>query len=159
MEREKKIKERIYSIFADLANCLGYSDVYGRVIACLLIHNNPVSLSEVARETNYSPSMVSLSIDFLESIGMVKKVKKPGDRKLYLQATGNLLDAVKKIIIDKVEKKVNETLEEFSECRKELKKLKGEESKRLLKAINVLEKEIRRMEKYIRILSRVKLPQ
>lgn len=157
MRKEEKIKNKIYSIFADLANSLGYSDVYGRVIACLLIHDHPVPLTEVARETGYSPSMVSLSIDFLESIGMVKKVKKPGDRKLYLQASGNLMDAVKKIIIEKVERKVRETLQEFSRCKEELRVLKGKEKKDLSRAIKILEREIKKIDRYIKILSRVEL--
>ena len=156
--KEEKIREKIYSSFADIANSLGYSDVYGRVIACLLTHDTPISLSQVAKETRYSPSMVSLSIDFLESVGMVKKIKKPGDRKLYLQSDGNLLDAVKKIILAKIEKKIMNSLEEFKGYKDELKRMRSEESKRLLKAIDILEKEIRRTNRYVRILSKVKLP-
>jgi len=156
--KEEKIREKIYSSFADIANSLGYSDVYGRVIACLLTHDTPIPLSQVAKETRYSPSMVSLSIDFLESVGMVKKIKKPGDRKLYLQSDGNLLDAVKKIILAKIEKKIMNSLEEFKGYKDELKRMRSEESKRLLKAIDILEKEIRRTNRYVRILSKVKLP-
>jgi peptidoglycan hydrolase CwlO-like protein len=46
--------------------------------------------------------------------------------------------------------KVSSTLEEFEEYK--------EESERLLKAINILEKEIRRTSRYVKILSKVKLP-
>ena len=156
--KAKELREKIYSSFADLATSLGYSDVLGRVIACLLTHDFPVPLSRVAQETGYSSSMVSLSVDFLESVGMVRKIKKPGDRKLYLKADGNLLDAVKKIILARIERKVSTTLKEFEDYKKELRKLKDEESKRLLNAINILEKEIRKTSRYVKILSKVKLP-
>jgi len=155
---EDNIKEKIYSTFASIASSLGYSEVHGRIIVCLLINENPVSLSEVAKETGYSHSMVSLSIDFLETVGMVKRVKKPGDRKLFLQSNGTLLDGLKKAILVKMEKNTFNCLQEFDEYKKKLKKLKGKESKKLLKTIRILEKEIKRMDKYVKVLSRIKLP-
>ena len=45
------IKEKIYSTFADTASSLGYSDVHGRIIGCLMVYENPISLSEIAKET------------------------------------------------------------------------------------------------------------
>jgi len=152
------IKDKIYSTFANIASSFGYSEVYGRIIACLLMHGDPVSLSDVAKETGYSPSMVSLSIDFLETVGMVKRVKKPGDRKLYLQSSGSLLDGLKRAILVRLEKNISNSLQEFDRYKKELKKLKGKENERLFKAIEKLESEIKRMDRYIKILSRVKLP-
>ena len=151
------IKEKIYSTFANIASSLGYSEVHGRIIACLLIHKGPSSLSEVAKETGYSTSMVSLSVDFLETVGMVKRVKKPGDRKLYLESNGSLLDGLRRAIIVRVEKNISTSLQEFDEYKKEIKKLKGKESKGSLKAIEKLENEIKRMEKYIKVLSKFKI--
>jgi len=155
---KRDIKNKIYSTFANIANSFGYSEVYGRIIACLLTHDNPVTLSDVAKETGYSPSMVSLSIDFLETVGMIKRVKKPGDRKLYLQSNGSLLDGLKKAILVRIEKNISNSLQEFDDYKKELKRVKGKESERLLKAIEKLESEIKRMDRYIKVLSRVKLP-
>jgi DNA-binding transcriptional regulator GbsR (MarR family) len=156
--KEEEIKEKIYSAFANIAKSLGYSEVYGRIIACLIIHEEPVSLSEVAQQTGYSPPMVSLSIDFLETVGMVKRVKRPGDKKLYLQSSGNLLDGLKKVILVKIQNSVSTSLKEFEEYRKEIKELKKKESKNLFKAIDLLEKEIRKMDEYVKILSEMNLP-
>jgi len=152
------IREKVYSTFANIANSLGYSEVYGRIIACLLMHEGSVSLSEVAKETGYSSSMVSLSVDFLETVGMVKRVKKPGDRKLYLQSNGTLLDGLRRAVLLRIEKNILTSLQEFDEYKKEIKKLKGKESKNWLKAIEKLESEIKRMEKYIKVLSKFKFP-
>lgn len=156
--KESEIREKIFSTFANIANSLGYSEVYGRIIACLLMHDEPISLSQVAKETNYSSSMVSLSIDFLDTIGMVKRIKKPGDRKLYLQSNGSLLDGLKKALLVRVKKNISNSLQKFDGYKKELKRLKGKESKKLLKAVGKLESEIRRMNKYIKVLSQLKLP-
>jgi DNA-binding transcriptional regulator GbsR (MarR family) len=154
---ENEIKEKIYSTFANIANSLGYSEVYGRIIACLLINGGAVSLNDISKETGYSSSMVSLSVDFLETIGMIKRVKKPGDKKLYLQSTGTLLDGLKKVILMRIEKNVSNSLQQFDEYRKEIKKLRNKESEKLLKAVEILEKEIKRMNDYINILSKIQL--
>jgi len=155
---KEDIKNRIYSTFANIANSLGYSEIHGRIIACLLINEGPIPLSVVAKETGYSPSMVSLSIDFLETVGMIKRVKKPGDRKLYLQSNGSLLDGLKRALIVRLEKNISNSFQEFEEYKKELKKINDKNSKKLLKAVDKLEHEIKRMDRYIKILSKVKLP-
>jgi DNA-binding transcriptional regulator GbsR (MarR family) len=154
----EKIKERIYSTFANIAKSIGYSEVYGRIIACLLIHEEPSALNDVAKETGYSPSMISLSVDFLESIGMVKRVKKAGDKKLYLQSTGNLLDGLKKAVLMKIEKNISESLNEFEQYKSKLKELKNTESESLSKTIKKLENEIKRLDSYVKILSQIKFP-
>jgi DNA-binding transcriptional regulator GbsR (MarR family) len=154
---ENEIKEKIYSTFADIASSLGYSEVYGRIIACLLIHEGPVALNDISKETGYSASMVSLSVDFLETVGMIKRVKKPGDKKLYLQSNGSLLDGLKKAIIVRIDKSVSNSLQEFEKYKKEIKKLKNKESEKLLKAVEILEKEIKRMNNYIKVLSKIQL--
>jgi len=152
-----EIKEKIYSTFSNIAKSLGYSEVYGRIIACLLINESPVTLSEVSKETGYSSPMVSLSIDFLENVGMVKRIKKPGDKKLYLQSDGNLLDGLKKVILAKIEKNILNSLEEFDEYRSKLKKMNNKDSEKLLKAIEILEREIKKMDDYVKVLSKVQL--
>ncbi len=154
----EKIRGQIFSTFSEIAKSVGYSEVYGRIIACLIVHQGPVALTQVAKETGYSSSMVSLSVDFLETVGMIKRVKKPGDRKLYLQANGSLLDGLKKAILVKIENNVSTSLQEFENYKEQLKHMKGEERNTLLKAIETLEKEIKRMDNYVKILSRIKLP-
>ncbi len=154
----QKIRGQIFSTFADIAKSIGYSEVYGRIIACLLVHQEPIALTQVAKETGYSSPMVSLSIDFLETVGMVKRIKKPGDRKLYLQSSGSLLDGLKKAILVKIEKNVSTSLQEFEKYKQQLKHVKEEEKNRLLKVIETLEKEIKRMDRYVKVLSKIKLP-
>ena len=151
------IKERIYSTFTDTASSLGYSEVHGRIIGCLMIHDIPMSLSDIAKETGYSASMVSLSVDFLQTVGMIKKIKKPGDRKLYLESDGNLLDGLRKAVLARIEKKIFNSLQEFDEYKKEIKKSKKKNAKTLLRSIDRLEKEMKKMEKYVKILSKFKL--
>ena len=142
-------EKEIYSLFSNVATSLGYSDVHGRIIAALLVAGKPLSLEELSRRIGYSTSSVSLSLDFLELLGVAKRVKKIKDKKLYVELKGDLLDCLRKVVLFKTQKNIEETLKEFD---------KIEKSKETNKTIKILEKEIKRLEKYINLLSKVKLP-
>ena len=153
-----EIKKNIYTAFSDIASSIGYSDIHGRIIAALLVFDNKLSLEELAKETGYSISTISLSLDFLELLGMIKKVKKVGDRKLYIELQGNLLEGLKRAFILKLQKNITEALTNFENYKETLKKLKDDEGKKVLMVLNILEKEIRRLDTYINLLSKLKLP-
>jgi DNA-binding transcriptional regulator GbsR (MarR family) len=86
------IEKDIYSCFASIATTIGYSEIHGRIIAALTVSGKKMSLQELADKTGYSISTLSLSLDLLEFFGMVKKIKNAGDRKLYIELHGDLLE-------------------------------------------------------------------
>jgi len=145
MDAEKEI----YSLFSNVASSLGYSEVHGRIIAALLVARKPISLDELRSKIGYSASSVSLSLDFLEMLGVIRRIKKPTDKKLYIELQGDLLECLRKAIIFKAEKSVESTLKEFEKY-----KSNGETEE----VVRILEKEIKRLQKYMDLLSKVKLP-
>ncbi len=154
----KNVEDGVYSIFSELAGMLGYSPIHGKIIGALIAEKHPVSLQELAKRTNYSMGMISLSLDLLEVLGVIKKIKKPGDRKLYLQLEGDLLTILKKAVTMRVQKGVEGSLKDLEEKRKEVHKLQGRERTYLIKTLDILESDIRRLEKYVGLLSDIKLP-
>ncbi len=155
---EKDVGDGVFSIFSELAGMLGYSPIHGKIIGALLAEEEPVSLQEVAKRTNYSTGMISLSLDLLEVLGVIKKTKKASDRKLYIQLDGDLLTILKKAITMRVKNGVESSLADLDNRRKEVSKLKGVERDYLLKTLDILEKDIKRLEKYVNLLSGIKLP-
>lgn len=155
---ERELKDKILSTFSEIAVSIGYSSLHGMIIGTLLIKGRSLSLQQLAKETGYSISMLSLSIDLLEVLGIVKKIKKTADRKLYLELQGNLLEGLKKAVIFKIGKSINESLKNLEENKKEVESLSKEERKRVEESINILEGEMKRLKKYINLLSNVKIP-
>jgi DNA-binding transcriptional regulator GbsR (MarR family) len=153
----KNLEEKIYSTFSEVASSIGYSPLHGRIIGVLLVKGKPLSLQELAKETGYSVSMISLSLDLLEVLGVIKKVKKTADRQLYISLQGDLLEILKNAIVTKVTKSVSNTLADFDESRKDLKSLPKEQRKETERTLNILEKEIKRLDRYIRLLGKMKL--
>ncbi|MCD6398579.1 MAG: hypothetical protein J7L08_01540 [Candidatus Aenigmarchaeota archaeon] len=143
MEAEK----RIYSLFSNVTSVLGYSEVHGRILAALLVSKKSLSLDQISKKIGYSISSISLSLDFLEIMDVIKRIKKPNDKKLYVQIQGDLLDCLRKIVLFKTKKNVENTLEEFEKY-----KSQGNST------VNALEKELKRLKRYIELLSKVKIP-
>jgi DNA-binding transcriptional regulator GbsR (MarR family) len=154
----EEIEKKIYTTFAEVASSIGFSSLHGKIIGALLVGGSSLSLQDLARKTGYSSSMVSLSLDFLEVLGVIKKVKKSADRKLYIQLNSNLLESLKNILLIRLNKNISDSLQEFEDSKKKLETLEGKNKKEVLKAIEILEKEIKRLESYIKILSRINLP-
>jgi DNA-binding transcriptional regulator GbsR (MarR family) len=154
----KELRDRIFSTFADVATSLGYSPLHGKIIGALLVEGRQMSLQELAKETGYSTGMISLSLDLLEVVGVIRKAKRTGDRKLYVELQGDLLASLKNALVLKVRKAIDSSLSEFEQSKSSLAGLSGEEKERSLRTLSVLEKEIKRLEKYVNLLSRIKLP-
>jgi len=157
MTEVKEIKKSIYSAFADIASSIGYSEIHGRIIAALLVSNRKLSLQHLAKESGYSISTISISLDLLEFLGMIKKIKKVGDRKLYVELQGDLLEGLKKAFILKVQKNITNGLNSFENYKKILKRSKDKDKKKVVDVLNTLEEEIRELDKYINLLSKLKL--
>lgn len=155
--KTQQIEKEIYSTFADIACNIGYSEIHGRIIGALLVKGKPLSLQALSKEIGYSISTVSPSLDLLEFLGMIKKIKKINDRNLYVQLEGDLLDGLKKAFLIRIQKSVNNSLDKFQSYRKEVNKSRNGKKKEMLRAIGVLEKDIKRVNKYISILSKLRL--
>lgn len=146
------IEHEIYSTFAEVTTSLGYSDIHGRILAALLVTRKSLSLTELAHKIGVSVPTVSISLDLLETLGVAKRIKKPGDRNLYVQLDGDLTSTLKTTFLTKVDKSIDNTLSRFSVYRQQTKGKDG-----LLRTLDVLEKEARRLKRYIDILKKAPL--
>ena len=153
-----EMEKKIFNTFSELAKSMGFSPIHGTIIGSLIIGGRSMSLQDMAKKTGYSISMISLSMDLLEILDIVKKVKKPGDRKLYIELRGDLLESLKKIFLMRVKKGISGSLADFEENKKRLKDLKGSNKEEVLRVMESLEKEIKRLDSYISLLSEIKLP-
>lgn len=61
--------------------------IAGRMFALLLLSSEPLSLDDVADKLQVSRASVSANARLLETIGMIERVTKPGDRRDYYAST------------------------------------------------------------------------
>jgi DNA-binding transcriptional regulator GbsR (MarR family) len=65
----------------------GSTRTHGRLMALLLVHDKPLSLSEMADHLQVSKASLSTNARMAVQIGMAQRVSRPGDRKDYYQMT------------------------------------------------------------------------
>ncbi|MBS3053194.1 MAG: hypothetical protein J4469_01710 [Candidatus Aenigmarchaeota archaeon] len=145
---DNSVQEKIFTTFSSIATSLGYSEVHGRIIAALLVNNNPVSLQELSESTGYSPAAISLSLDLLELVGMIRKIKNAGDRKLYVRLDGDLLEGLRNALLLKLQKEIITTKFEIEKYTEE----DGTD------AVQKLKKELDRLQQYVDELAKVEIP-
>jgi DNA-binding transcriptional regulator GbsR (MarR family) len=145
------LPESIHGTFTAVASSLGYSEVHGRIISALLTAGKPLCMEDLAKSTGYSLASISLSLDLLELIGIVKKFKQRGDRRLFVKLDGDMLEGLRKAMLFKLQKEITKTLAEF-----ETYKAGADEKSR--RTIRTLEKEVLRLQEYVNRLSKVPLP-
>ena len=112
--------------FANAARRFGLSELYGYIYGVLFFEDEPLSLGEIAEKTGYSLSHVSTALKLLENIGLVKRIKKPSDKKAYYTAIKSLKEwrkeaYYKKLLEDIEQTKIN--------VQRALDEIKDEESK------------------------------
>ena len=146
---DNDFQEKIHSTFTSIASSLGYSEVHGRIISALLISGKEMSMDDIVKSTKYSAASISLSLDLLELVGIIKKFRRRGDRKLYVRLDGDLLEGLRNALLLKLHKEIAHTLNEFED-------MKGDEKSK--KSVRTIEKEVRRLQEYVTRLSKVPVP-
>lgn len=154
----KALKNELYSSFSSIASLIGYSEVHGRIIAALTASGEALSLQELATETGYSSSSISTSLDLLEVLDMISKIKRPGDRKLYVQLEGDLLEGLRKAILLRAQRGIDGALEEFDDYETRLKNIEnGEDKEKVENILRTLRGELRRLDEYLQVLDEIQL--
>jgi DNA-binding MarR family transcriptional regulator len=65
----------------------GFPRTSGRILGLLLLHEEPLSLDQVAERLLVSKASASTNARLLESLGVVERFAAPGDRRDYYQVT------------------------------------------------------------------------
>jgi DNA-binding transcriptional regulator GbsR (MarR family) len=80
---EEAAKRCMIDASIKMANMLGHSDAAGALMGSLFLAAGPLSMDELVEMTGYSKSTVSTNMAFLENKGIVRRMRKPGDKRNY----------------------------------------------------------------------------
>jgi DNA-binding transcriptional regulator GbsR (MarR family) len=154
----EELNRKIIALFKEMGRGQGLEDnLLIEIFARLYIEPEPIAMDDLAEKTGYSLASISNKIKMLGHIAGIKKIKKPGSKKIYLYMDKNFLDIwetalIKKqeYVINKVKEKLPSILKEFKEKaktpgdEKKLENLKSyyDQTLKLEKIINVMVKEI-----------------
>jgi DNA-binding transcriptional regulator GbsR (MarR family) len=121
--------------FAGAARRFGFNELYGYIYGVLFLASEPMSLGEIAETTGYSLSHVSTALKFMERIGLVVRIKKPGDKKAYYRATKLLKDWRQAAYYMKIMEDIQQTRANLERALLELEGEEGDEAESIRESI------------------------
>ncbi|HEX5387858.1 MAG TPA: MarR family transcriptional regulator [Gemmatimonadales bacterium] len=80
----------------------GFSRTAGRLFGCLLLSPAPRSLDQLARALQASKASVSTESRLLERRGIVERVRRPADRRIYYQVPADLPARTMELRLDRM---------------------------------------------------------
>jgi len=108
MSVESCISEDFISMISKLTSKLGLGEAVGKIFTSLLLYGGYLTQDELTRLTGYSTGLISSSLSFLETIGLVTH-KKKGRKKLY-KAVRSILDVLERFFQEIVERQLSSTI-------------------------------------------------
>ncbi|AXI24968.1 transcriptional regulator [Methanofervidicoccus sp. A16] len=150
----EEIKETIIELFSDIAEIHGHSRSLGKIYAILYLADKPLCIEDIVKELGMSKGNVSMNLNKLEEIGLVKKIWIKGDRRNYYRCVGGFSsykDIVKRKYetisracdkLEKLKKKYN--IGENDSISKKLKRIERmrEVSRRVLEVLEEIDKDL-----------------
>jgi len=92
---ESAVKSRLVVSGGRLAQEFGFNRVAGEALACLYLTEGEASLDALEGELGLSKAAVSLAAAQLERMGLIHRVRKPGDRKRYYRSADDIASALR----------------------------------------------------------------
>ena len=98
-------KKHIIDACVQCVKIKGYSDACGVLRGSLFLADQPISLDDLVEMTGYSKSTISVNMNFLESLGLVKRVVVPGDKRSRYTIISDP-NSMKAILLSNIKKEV-----------------------------------------------------
>ena len=90
----REARQRLIEVGGRMAQDLGLGRIVGQVLVHLYLWETERSLDEIEHELGLSKAAVSIAIRQLESLGLVRRVWKKGDRRNYYRSADNIAAAL-----------------------------------------------------------------
>ncbi len=85
-------QDRLIDVIEDIIWKMGFEQLQGRLIGTLIVsQDDELSIEVLQKRTGYGASALSLILKDMARYGMIKNVKKPGERKSYFKIEKNWL--------------------------------------------------------------------
>ncbi len=130
-------EKKIIELFYEMGKGQGMQDqLMMTLFAKLYIAPEPVAMDDLAKETGYSLASVSNKVKMFGPMWQVKRIRKPGSKKLFLYMEKDILKIWKDALIKKEEHVISRLKEKLPPIVKEYRgKVKSDIDKKKLKII------------------------
>ena len=128
------VKSRLVAAGGRLAQEFGFNRVAGEVLGSLYLTAGEASLDELEGELGLSKAAVSLAAAQLERLGLIHRVRKPGDRKRYYRSADDIGTALRHGILKFARARMAALETELSQADESMAEMKKEAGAKFLMA-------------------------
>jgi DNA-binding transcriptional regulator GbsR (MarR family) len=91
-------RQRLMEALGRQSSFWGVGKITGEIYATLYLSEHPMSLTELADALRVTKGNVSVAIRTLEQLGMVRRLQRPGDRRVYFEAEPDFWLIAKRVL-------------------------------------------------------------
>ncbi len=146
-----ELDNKIIDLFQEMARGQGMADSLLVIIfAKLYLEPEPIAMEDLAKETGYSLASICNKVNMLAGSMQIKKIRKPGTKKIYLYMEKDFLKIWKEALIKKEKYVIKRAKEKLPPLIKEYKdKARSGIEKEKLKNLENYLNQILKLEKVI----------
>ena len=134
---ERALLHEVADAVGALMEFWGFKRVMGRIWTTLYLNEDPLSAAEVCGRLEISAGAASMTLGELEHWGVVRRSRKPGDRREYFEAETDIWKMVSRVLRERELAQVQRALDAFDRARSGLaQKIPPGEQSRTLRMID-----------------------
>lgn len=107
-ERADALRMQLVEAGGQAAQELGLNRIQGQVLVYLYLCDGPGSLDQMERSLGLSKAAVSIAARQLETLGLLRRVWKTGDRRRYYRTADNLGQALRDGLLGLLRRKIEQ---------------------------------------------------
>lgn len=97
------LEKEFVEMYCDLADMYGMDPSFIKIFSVIYIQPEELAMEDLAEKTGYSLASISNKAAILARLGMIKKVRKPKSKKIFLYADKNFANIMKNYLLKKDE--------------------------------------------------------
>lgn len=131
MAKESELLHEVADAVGALIEFWGFKRVMGRVWTLLFLRGEPLSAAELCEQLAISSGAASMTLSELEHWGVVRRSRKPGDRREYFEAETDIWKMVSRVLREREILQIERALEVFDRAREQLARPEPEMAERI----------------------------
>jgi len=119
-EPERELLHEVADAVGALMEFWGFKRVMGRVWALLYLRADALSASELCDQLSISSGAASMALAELEHWAVVRRIRKPGDRREYFEAETDIWKMISRVMRERELVQIERAIEVFERVREKL---------------------------------------
>lgn len=103
----RDLRDRLVRVGGATSQDLGLGRILGEVLVYLYLHERDCSLDQIESDLRLSKAAVSIAARQLETLGLVRRVRRPGDRRRYYRTADTLGSALQGSVLTLLRRKLD----------------------------------------------------